>query len=391
MFPGAPAVPQQPHQAMLPAMCGGSHLAAVLRSAARQLSRLNGNAAAQPAARAVGAASAAAVRSSAQSANTNSNRCLGLSGGSAQLPSRLVLAVPPSSAAPATASAVGSQRGLHATAAARCKAASDESNSSSDAGTGSATAQVDPAAPPAAKRKRGRPRKQASKAVPATDSTPAERDALSSAGSSGAAPETIAAAAADAAANAGPSAPAPMGKAVRKRTNALPSAASAAAAAQPQPAAGQASEALFAAQPPAAATNAAQQQQPPPPDLDACVPLNPGPWAAVQRWVVFSDLHVAPRTAAVAVEVLRRVHAEAKARDAGVLFLGELWLCNLCEQDRKTALGGQCMHQSMDCMQWWCIFGSESRRRLRAGLQSFIETRTLCYIGSDIRFCAAAC
>ena len=46
----------------------------------------------------------------------------------------------------------------------------------------------------------------------------------------------------------------------------------------------------------------------------------------MKRWVVFSDLHVAPRTAGVAVEVLRRVHAEAEARDAGVLFLGEPWL-----------------------------------------------------------------
>ena len=319
MFPGAPAVPHQPHQAMLPAMRSGGRLAAVLRSAARQLSGLNVDAAAQPAARAVGAAGAAAVRCSAQSASASGSWGLGHS--SAKLLSRPVSAAQTKRPARTAASAPGSQHSIRTNAAAGPKAVSHESSSNQssvgDASSGDVIAQAEPAAPPAAKRKRGRPRKQANAAKPATDDTPAERDALSSAVSSGAAPETTAAAAPDAAADAGPAAPVQTGKTVRRRTKA----ASSAAAAQPQLSGGQASEALFAAQPPAAATKPAQPQMPLP-DLDACVPLNPGPWAAVKRWVVFSDLHVAPRTAGVAVEVLRRVHAEAEARDAGVLFLG---------------------------------------------------------------------
>jgi hypothetical protein len=45
-------------------------------------------------------------------------------------------------------------------------------------------------------------------------------------------------------------------------------------------------------------------------------------WSQPQRWVVFSDLHVSPRTRGVCLEVLRRVEEEANARAAGVLFLG---------------------------------------------------------------------
>jgi hypothetical protein len=56
------------------------------------------------------------------------------------------------------------------------------------------------------------------------------------------------------------------------------------------------------------------------------VALRGGPadpvFAEVPAWVAFSDLHVSHRTADVAVEVLRRVRAEAEARGAGVLFLG---------------------------------------------------------------------
>lgn len=44
-----------------------------------------------------------------------------------------------------------------------------------------------------------------------------------------------------------------------------------------------------------------------------------------RRWVCFSDLHLTAASQAVAMEVLERVHAEAVARDAGVLFLGDFW------------------------------------------------------------------
>ena len=332
-------LPQQPHQAMQPAMRGGGHLAAVLLSAARQLSGLNGDAAAQPAARAVGAG----VRCPAHPATASGSWGLGSSRGLTSSPRR-----PAPDGAPAAASALPSLHGRISAAALR-KIAARESNSSGHTGSGSTTVQADPAAPPAVKRKRGRPK--GSKAKPAASDVPAERDALSASITSSNTPNTIAAAAAAAAADAGPEAPAPTGKTLRKRTKAA-SAASAAAASQPQPAAGQASEALFAAQPPA--TTAQQQpQQLPPPDLDACVPLNPAPWAAVKRWVVFSDLHVAPRTAAVAVEVLRRVHAEAEARDAGVLFLGECRLYGVFVS--KTSLRLICIRACWTaCSGWGC-------------------------------------
>ena len=53
------------------------------------------------------------------------------------------------------------------------------------------------------------------------------------------------------------------------------------------------------------------------------------PWAAPSnmpaRWVVFSDLHVSHGTLAVCEEVLARTHAEAHARGAGILFLGDFF------------------------------------------------------------------
>jgi hypothetical protein len=39
--------------------------------------------------------------------------------------------------------------------------------------------------------------------------------------------------------------------------------------------------------------------------------------------VVFSDLHVNSKTLQPCLDVLRRVHEEARSRQAGVLFLGE--------------------------------------------------------------------
>lgn len=63
----------------------------------------------------------------------------------------------------------------------------------------------------------------------------------------------------------------------------------------------------------------------PPVDLQRWAPKG-GPWdSPPRRWVVFSDLHFSPRTQDVCLETLRRVHAEAAQRDAGVLFLGDFW------------------------------------------------------------------
>jgi hypothetical protein len=45
----------------------------------------------------------------------------------------------------------------------------------------------------------------------------------------------------------------------------------------------------------------------------------------MDRWLVFSDLHVKASSMDVCEEVLRRVNAEAAARNAGVIFLGDLW------------------------------------------------------------------
>ncbi len=45
----------------------------------------------------------------------------------------------------------------------------------------------------------------------------------------------------------------------------------------------------------------------------------------VRSWVAFSDLHLTASSQSVAMAVLDRVHAEAVARDAGVIFLGDFW------------------------------------------------------------------
>ena len=45
----------------------------------------------------------------------------------------------------------------------------------------------------------------------------------------------------------------------------------------------------------------------------------------IRKWVVFSDLHVTSRSVSTCRAVLEQVHAEAVARDAGILFLGDFW------------------------------------------------------------------
>ena len=43
------------------------------------------------------------------------------------------------------------------------------------------------------------------------------------------------------------------------------------------------------------------------------------------KWVTFTDLHCAPPSLSTCLNVLSTVHAEAKKRNAGVLFLGDFW------------------------------------------------------------------
>jgi len=48
-------------------------------------------------------------------------------------------------------------------------------------------------------------------------------------------------------------------------------------------------------------------------------------FATFDKWVTFTDLHVAPNTLNTCLNVLSTVHAEAKKQNAGVLFLGDFW------------------------------------------------------------------
>ncbi|KAL0029555.1 hypothetical protein WJX79_003952 [Trebouxia sp. C0005] len=48
-------------------------------------------------------------------------------------------------------------------------------------------------------------------------------------------------------------------------------------------------------------------------------------WDKVQRWVMFSDLHVSIRTLDTCISVLQKIKKEATSRKAGILFLGDFW------------------------------------------------------------------
>ena len=58
----------------------------------------------------------------------------------------------------------------------------------------------------------------------------------------------------------------------------------------------------------------------------------PPEWPSVCKWVVFSDLHVSPKTLDVCLEVLREVRNAARLRGAGVLFLGTSLAVNLDQE-----------------------------------------------------------
>jgi len=61
------------------------------------------------------------------------------------------------------------------------------------------------------------------------------------------------------------------------------------------------------------------------PDLQRWAPRGPHWETPPSQWIVFSDLHVTPRTLPVCLEVLKKVRDEAASRSAGVLFLGDFW------------------------------------------------------------------
>lgn len=61
------------------------------------------------------------------------------------------------------------------------------------------------------------------------------------------------------------------------------------------------------------------------PDLQRWTPCGPSWETPPSQWIVFSDLHVTPRTLPVCLEVLKKVRDEAASRSAGVLFLGDFW------------------------------------------------------------------
>uniref|UniRef100_A0A061SMF6 Calcineurin-like phosphoesterase domain-containing protein n=1 Tax=Tetraselmis sp. GSL018 TaxID=582737 RepID=A0A061SMF6_9CHLO len=57
----------------------------------------------------------------------------------------------------------------------------------------------------------------------------------------------------------------------------------------------------------------------------SALPENLDTWKSVQKWLVFSDLHVSTATIDVCLEVLATVRQEANDRGAGVVFLGDFW------------------------------------------------------------------
>ena len=51
----------------------------------------------------------------------------------------------------------------------------------------------------------------------------------------------------------------------------------------------------------------------------------PAIFKSVNKWIIFSDLHVKSSSIEICEEVLKKVHDEALARNAGIMFLGDFW------------------------------------------------------------------
>ncbi|KAJ7549384.1 hypothetical protein O6H91_07G051300 [Diphasiastrum complanatum] len=71
------------------------------------------------------------------------------------------------------------------------------------------------------------------------------------------------------------------------------------------------------------------------------------PWTKAKTWVVFSDLHFSRRTCDTCLEVLQSVHAEANARDAGIIFLGDFW-------HSRGALPVELLNMVIAELRTWC-------------------------------------
>lgn len=68
--------------------------------------------------------------------------------------------------------------------------------------------------------------------------------------------------------------------------------------------------------------------------------------ASTSKWVLFSDLHVKSASIDTCEQVLERVHAEAEARKAGVIFLGDFWHV-------RGALGVDLLNRVLRSLQKW--------------------------------------
>jgi hypothetical protein len=93
------------------------------------------------------------------------------------------------------------------------------------------------------------------------------------------------------------------------------------------------------------------RRQPSPTPPPAAVEFGPQPSVPglerARAWVVFSDLHVSQASLGTALEVLQRVHQEARQRQAGVLFLGALLHWGLVRQTLGAADG--VLQATADC------------------------------------------
>lgn len=71
-------------------------------------------------------------------------------------------------------------------------------------------------------------------------------------------------------------------------------------------------------------------------------------WETVDKWIIFSDLHVSVKTLGVCISVLRRIKKEAVARKAGIVFLGKaihiLELDDICDSGMHLSLPTASQH-----------------------------------------------
>ena len=66
------------------------------------------------------------------------------------------------------------------------------------------------------------------------------------------------------------------------------------------------------------------------------------------KWLIFSDLHVMPTTLSTCLQVLDTIHAAAKERRAGILFLGDFW-------HHRGFVRVDCLNAVLDAMSKWSV------------------------------------